>query len=84
LREALGAAPEVRPDRPRDRDARLAADRLAAAVHQRFAPDFTNAIWLAGYQQHAISAHLHPTLFLHTRQIGVFARTSPSLLTRRR
>jgi hypothetical protein len=49
-----------------------------------FAPDFTNAIWLAGYQQHAISAHLHPTLFLHTRQIGVFARTSPSLLTRRR
>jgi hypothetical protein len=37
-----------------------------------FAPDFTNDLWLAAYQQHAISAHLHPTLFLHTQQIGVF------------
>jgi hypothetical protein len=37
-----------------------------------FYPDFTNAIWLADYQQHAIAAHLHPTLFLHTRQGGVF------------
>jgi hypothetical protein len=37
-----------------------------------FHNDFTNAIWLTGYQQHVISAHLHPTLFLHTRQIGVF------------
>ena len=37
-----------------------------------FFPDFTNAIWLAAYQQHVISAHLHPTLFLQTRQIGVF------------
>ena len=32
-----------------------------------FAPDFTNAIWLAGYQQHVIAAHLHPTLFLQTQ-----------------
>jgi MYXO-CTERM domain-containing protein len=37
-----------------------------------FNNDFTNAIWLAANQQHVISAHLHPTLFLHTRQIGVF------------
>jgi hypothetical protein len=37
-----------------------------------FAPDFTNAIWLADQQQHAIAAHLHPTLFLHTQQRGVF------------
>ncbi len=37
-----------------------------------FAPDFTNAIWLAGYQEHAIAAHLHPTLFLQTQQGGVF------------
>jgi hypothetical protein len=37
-----------------------------------FAPDFTNAIWLAGYQQHVIAAHLHPTLFLQTQQ-GVFS-----------
>ncbi len=32
-----------------------------------FAPDFTNAIWLAAYQEHAIAAHLHPTLFLQTQ-----------------
>jgi hypothetical protein len=37
-----------------------------------FAPDFTNAIWFAGSQQRAIAAHLHPTLFLHTQQLGVF------------
>jgi hypothetical protein len=37
-----------------------------------FAPDFTNEIWLAGYQQHVIAAHLHPTLFLHTWRLGVF------------
>jgi hypothetical protein len=37
-----------------------------------FYPDFTNAIWLADYQQHAIAAHLHPTLFLQTHQSGVF------------
>src|SRR6516165_3815235 len=37
-----------------------------------FAPDFTNDLWLAGYQHHAIAAHLHPTLFLHTQQSGVF------------
>ena len=37
-----------------------------------FAPDFTNAIWLADYQQHVIAAHLHPTLFLQTQQGGVF------------
>ena len=37
-----------------------------------FAPDFTNDIWLAGYQQHVIAAHLHPTLFLQTQQSGVF------------
>ena len=36
-----------------------------------FAPDFTNELWLAGYQQHVIAAHLHPTLFLQTQQ-GVF------------
>jgi hypothetical protein len=37
-----------------------------------FASDFTNAIWLANYQQHVIAAHLHPTLFMHTDQLGVF------------
>jgi hypothetical protein len=37
-----------------------------------FFPDFTNALWLVGYQQHVIAAHLHPTLFLHTQQGGVF------------
>ena len=37
-----------------------------------FALDFTNAMWLAGYQQDAIAAHLHPTLFLQTQQGGVF------------
>ena len=37
-----------------------------------FAPDFTNDMWLAGYQHHAIATNLHPTLFLHTRQSGVF------------
>jgi hypothetical protein len=37
-----------------------------------FAPDFTNAIWLAGVQEHAIAAHGYPTLFLHTQQGGVF------------
>ena len=37
-----------------------------------FAPDFTNDLWLAAYQQHAIAAHLHPTLFLQTQQLGVF------------
>jgi hypothetical protein len=37
-----------------------------------FAPDFTNDMWLAGYQQHTIAAHLYPTLFLHTQQSGVF------------
>ena len=37
-----------------------------------FAPDLTNAMWLVGYQQHAIAAHLHPTLFLQTQQEGVF------------
>src|SRR5207253_5706722 len=37
-----------------------------------FAPDFTNEMWLADYQQHAIAAHLHPTLFLHTQRLGVF------------
>lgn len=37
-----------------------------------FAPDFTNAIWLAAYQEHAIAAHLYPTLFLQTQQGGVF------------
>jgi hypothetical protein len=37
-----------------------------------FAPDFTNGIWFAGYQEHAIAAHLHPTLFVHTQQNGVF------------
>jgi hypothetical protein len=36
-----------------------------------FAPDFTNDLWLVGYQQHVIAAHLHPTLFLQTHQ-GVF------------
>jgi hypothetical protein len=37
-----------------------------------FAPDFTNELWLAGYQQHVIAAHLHPTLFLQTQRLGVF------------
>jgi hypothetical protein len=37
-----------------------------------FAPDFTNDLWLVSNQQHAIAAHLHPTLFLHTQQRGVF------------
>ena len=37
-----------------------------------FSPDFTNAIWLVAYQQHQITAHLHPTLFLQTQQLGVF------------
>jgi hypothetical protein len=37
-----------------------------------FYPEFTNAIWKAGYQQHMIAAHLHPTLFLQTSQLGVF------------
>jgi hypothetical protein len=38
-----------------------------------FAPDFTNDLWLTANQQHAIAAHLHPTLFLHTqRRLGVF------------
>lgn len=34
-----------------------------------FAPDFTNELWLSSYQQHAISAHLHPTLYLQTQQV---------------
>jgi putative flippase GtrA len=34
-----------------------------------FAPDFANELWLSSYQQHAISAHLHPTLFLQTQQV---------------
>jgi len=33
-----------------------------------FAPDFTNDLWLAGYQRHVIAGHLHPTLFLQTQQ----------------
>jgi hypothetical protein len=37
-----------------------------------FAPDFTNAIWLADRQHHAIAANLHPTLFLQTQEHGVF------------
>jgi hypothetical protein len=37
-----------------------------------FAPDFTNGIWFAGYQEHVIAAHLHPTLFVQTQQNGVF------------
>jgi len=37
-----------------------------------FFPDFTNALWLTGYQQGVIAAHLHPTLFLQTQQGGVF------------
>jgi hypothetical protein len=37
-----------------------------------FSPDFINAIWIVGRQQHAIAAHLHPTLFLQTQQ-GVFS-----------
>ncbi len=41
-------------------------------TNDAFAPDFTNSIWLANYQEHAIAASLHPTLFLNTQQIGVF------------
>jgi hypothetical protein len=37
-----------------------------------FAPDFNNDMWIAGYQQHVIAAHLHPTLFVQTQQEGVF------------
>jgi hypothetical protein len=37
-----------------------------------FAPDFTNDIWFAGYQEHAIAANLHPTLFIQTQADGVF------------
>jgi hypothetical protein len=37
-----------------------------------FAPDFTNDIWFADYQRHAIAAYLHPTLFVHSQQLGVF------------
>jgi hypothetical protein len=37
-----------------------------------FAPDLPDAMWLAGYQEHAIAAHLHPTLFMQTQQGGVF------------
>jgi hypothetical protein len=37
-----------------------------------FGPDFTNALWIASYQQRVIAAHLHPTLFTHTLQGGVF------------
>ena len=37
-----------------------------------FAPDFTNDIWFSGYQEHAIAAHLHPTLFVQTQANGVF------------
>ena len=37
-----------------------------------FAPDFTNGLWLASYQEHVIAAHLHPTLFLQAQQEGVF------------
>jgi hypothetical protein len=40
-----------------------------------FAPDFTNGIWFSSYQQHAIVAHLHPTLFLQTQRLGVFNPT---------
>jgi hypothetical protein len=29
-------------------------------------------MWLAGYQQHVIAAHLHPTLFLQSQRLGVF------------
>jgi putative flippase GtrA len=41
-------------------------------THDGFAPDFTNDIWLSSYQQHVIAAHLHPTLFLQSQQLGVF------------
>jgi hypothetical protein len=34
-----------------------------------FSPDFTNDIWLSAYEQHAIAAHLYPTLFLQTQQV---------------
>jgi hypothetical protein len=33
-----------------------------------FVPDFVNAIWLVGRQQHVIATHLHPTLFLQTQE----------------
>jgi hypothetical protein len=33
-----------------------------------FGSEFTNDMWVVGYQQHAIAAHLHPTLFLQTQQ----------------
>jgi hypothetical protein len=36
-----------------------------------FNPEITNDMWIVGYQQHAIAAHLHPTLFLQTQE-GVF------------
>ena len=36
-----------------------------------FGSEFTNDMWLVGYQQHVIAAHLHPTLFLQTQE-GVF------------
>lgn len=42
-------------------------------THDGFAADFTNAIWLAAYQQHVIAEHLHPTLFLQAQQFGVFS-----------
>ncbi len=41
-------------------------------THNGFAPDFTNDLWLSGYQQHAIATYLHPTLFLQTQKFGVF------------
>ncbi len=41
-------------------------------THDGFAPEFTTAIWLVGYQQHAIATYLHPTLFLQTQQVGIF------------
>ena len=37
-----------------------------------FAPDLTGDMWLGGLQRQMIAAHLHPTLFLQTQQIGVF------------
>jgi hypothetical protein len=33
-----------------------------------FNSELTNDMWVAGYQQHMIAAHLHPTLFLQTQQ----------------
>jgi hypothetical protein len=32
-----------------------------------FNSELTNDMWTAGYQQHMIAAHLHPTLFLQTQ-----------------